>query len=521
MYGIAGLLTGRTLAGRYLIEAVIGRGGMGAVYRAVDERLSRPVAVKVIGTATVDPAEHARLRQRFHREARAAAALHHANVVQVHDFGTDPELDLDFLVMELLRGEDLAARLVRTGPPPLAVSLFILRHAARGLAAGHRAGMVHRDVKPGNIFLETEGDEARVKVLDFGIAQVESEEGTLTHLTQFGRSPFSPAYASPEQLRGEEAITPASDVFSLAAVGYQLATGRRPFTAAEPARVAAELAESLRLLKERAPALDDATAAVLVRGLAWDPAERYADAGLMADALEGRPVAAAAPAAARPSAPAPARPAVDLGDQTKLYAPGPTSSTPEMRPAAARPAAEQTQLAPPPAARRPIQASFPGADQVPQRRPAAPPAAAPAHLPPQGAPYAAQPRRPGPVRRFFRALWDFTVTTVALALFVGAWATAIMGVANGDERRVYLGAAASVLLTPLAVHRLTGRRGRYGFGVAGSILATIGAVYAVGMDADPAIGLAAIFGLQILACFAMSWLTRRKPRDEEAWQAGA
>ena len=512
---IEALLTGRTLADRYRIEAVIGRGGMGAVYRALDERLSRPVAVKVIGTATVDPAEHSRLRQRFHREARAAAALHHANVVQVHDFGTDPELDLDFLVMELLRGEDLAARLVRTGPPPLPVSLFILRHAARGLAAGHRAGMVHRDVKPGNIFLETEGDEARVKVLDFGIAQVESEEGTLTHLTQFGRSPFSPAYASPEQLRGEESITPASDVFSLAAVGYQLVTGRRPFTAAEPARVAAELAESLRLLKERAPALDDATHAVLVRGLAWEAAQRYADAGLMADALEGRPVAAAAPAAARPSAPAPPRAAVDLGEQTRLYSPGPTSSTPQM------PAAAQTQLAPS-VPRQPIQASFPGADQVPQRYPAAPPAAAPAaHAPQQAAPYPAQPRRPGPVRRFFRALWDFTVTTMALALFVGAWATAIMGVANGDERRVYLGAAASVLLTPLAVHRLTGRRGRYGFGVAGSVLATVGAVYAVGMDADPAIGLAAIFGLQILACFAMSWLTRRRARDEEAWQAGA
>src|SRR5215207_8097839 len=178
MYGIAGLLTGRTLAGRYLIEAVIGRGGMGAVYRAADERLSRAVAVKVVGAVTNDPAEQDRLRARFQREARAAAALRHTNVVQVHDFGTDAELDLDYLVMELLHGEDLSARLMRSGAPPLPVALSILRQAARGLSAGHRAGMVHRDVKPGNLFLEaTAGDEVHLRVLDFGIAQVQGGEG--------------------------------------------------------------------------------------------------------------------------------------------------------------------------------------------------------------------------------------------------------------------------------------------------------------------------------------------------------
>ncbi|HEX2204949.1 MAG TPA: hypothetical protein VHG91_16690, partial [Longimicrobium sp.] len=129
-------------------------------------------------------------------------------------------------------------------------------------------------------------------------------------------------------------------------------------------------------------------------------------------------------------------------------------------------------------------------------------------------PAAAAPRKPGRVRRFFRALWDFTVTTVSLALFVGAWGLAIQGVAIDDAQRVWLGMAAAVVFTPLAVHRLTGRRGRYGFGVLGSILATGGALYSVGRDADPAIGLAAVFGLQILACFAMAWLTRRTPREE-------
>ncbi|HEX5725461.1 MAG TPA: serine/threonine-protein kinase, partial [Longimicrobiaceae bacterium] len=269
MYGIAGLLTGRTLAGRYRIDAVVGRGGMGAVYRATDERLAREVAVKVIGAVTNDPAEHERLRARFHREARAAANLRHPNVVQVFDFGTERELDLDFLVMELLRGEDLAVRLTRAGAPPLHQAVSILQQAARGLGAGHRRGMVHRDVKPGNIFLEA-GDhpgEPHVKVLDFGIAQLGAEEGTLTHLTEYGRSPYSPAYASPEQLRGEEAVTAASDVFSLAAVGYHLLTGTRAFTASDPSRADAELAESVRRLRERVPGLDGAVHAALLRAL--------------------------------------------------------------------------------------------------------------------------------------------------------------------------------------------------------------------------------------------------------------
>src|SRR5688500_16971430 len=121
MYGIAGLLTGRTLCGRYRIDAVIGRGGMGAVYRATDERLGRAVAVKVIGITAADSEEHGRLQARFLREARAAAALHHPNVVSVYDFGTDPDVGLDFLVMELLQGEERAGLLATTAPPAGAV----------------------------------------------------------------------------------------------------------------------------------------------------------------------------------------------------------------------------------------------------------------------------------------------------------------------------------------------------------------------------------------------------------------
>ena len=526
MYGIAGLLTGRTLAGRYRIEAVIGRGGMGAVYRATDERLSRQVAVKVIGTSTTDLDEHARLRARFHREARAAAALHHPNVVQVHDFGTDPELELDFLVMELLQGEDLAARLVRSGPPPLGVSLSILRQAARGLAAGHRAGMVHRDVKPGNLFLEAGDtpDEPRVRVLDFGIAQVEADEnGTLTHLTAYGRSPHSPAYASPEQLRCDAAITAASDVFSLGAVGYHMLTGSRPFLSGDPERAALETAEAVRRLHERAPELDLGTHAALVRALALRPADRFRDAGELAEALG----AGVTSLGGRRASPAPVSVPSAEDDSTRLY-----ESDPAPRPAPAREPRPATTFSTPAArgfapAPEPAPQPRPEPQRVAQVVPA--PAAAASPLQPQTsaaleaamrAADRAMEKRPGRVRRFLQALWDFTVTTASLVLFVAAWWVAASGVVEDDPRRIWAGAAASVLFTPFAVHRLTGRRGRYGMGVLGALLASGLAVYYVGMDADPAIGLAAVFGLQILTCFALSWLTRRRPRkpreDEQA-----
>src|SRR5690606_18941169 len=288
MYGIEGLLAGRTLVDRYRIDEVIGRGGMGAVYRARDLRLSRPVAVKVISVATADAASHERLRARFQREARAAAALHHPHVVAVYDYGTDPGLGLDFLVMELLRGEDLAARLARKGPPAVATSLHILYQAARGLGAGHRAGLIHRDVKPGNLFLEP-GDrvgEVQVRVLDFGIAEIAAmEEETMTHLTVVGRSPFSPAYASPEQLLGETTLTPATDVFSLGAVGFQLLTGRRAFSTGDPRQQITQVMQAVQAELPRVAGLPTAVRIALQRSLARSPQDRFPHAGAFAEAI--------------------------------------------------------------------------------------------------------------------------------------------------------------------------------------------------------------------------------------------
>lgn len=286
--GIEALLVGRVLGGRYRIEEVIGRGGMGAVYRATDERLGRQVALKVVTVSgAMDSEARERLRARFFREARSAAALpHHPNVVPVYDYGSDESLGLDYLVMELLRGSDLATRLATGGMLPLPQALRILIEAARGIAVGHRQGLIHRDVKPGNIFLARDAnDEIQVRVVDFGIAKL-ADEDTAAQLTQDGRAPHSPAYASPEQLRGLSHLTPAADVFSLGAVGYQLVTGERPFDESDRNRMSLGIPVKPTPARKRNPALPASVEAIIHRALEFDPAKRYPDAAAMARELE-------------------------------------------------------------------------------------------------------------------------------------------------------------------------------------------------------------------------------------------
>ena len=332
--GFEGLLTGHTLVDRYLVEEVIGRGGFAAVYRAVDQRLGRTVAVKVIthsGSADVRD----EIQRRFQREARAIASLHHPNVVTVFDFGTDPVLGLDFLVMELLQGEVLSERLRRPEPIPVAEALRILLDAAAGVDAGHRAGLVHRDIKPGNVFLargEPRGD-FRVYVLDFGIARF--TEPDATQLTHSGRSFLSPAYASPEQLRGEGQVTPAADVFSLGVIGYQMLAREKPFRH-DRLHGRGDGDGDVVPLRERNPDVPPALADAIQRAMAEDPAERFPDAGAFARALmdaQAAPVAApappveATPVAVAPPPPAPAP--VQAGTAHPAVADEPASVAPE------------------------------------------------------------------------------------------------------------------------------------------------------------------------------------------------
>lgn len=277
------LLQGRTLAGRYEIREVIGSGGMSVVYRGLDRTLGRTVAVKVMSVRAGLAEDREALRARFRREAGAAASIpHHANVVQIYDYGTDPRLDLDFMVMELLEGRDLKHALAQ-GALPVPEALRVLREAARGLAAGHRVGLVHRDVKPANVFLTGAGEIESVCLLDFGIAKpLEADPGH--DLTRTGHVAYSPAYASPEQLRGERTVTPASDVYQLGLVAYEMLAGERPFDEADRSRIR-EGSQPALPVRGRWASAPAALREVVERALRFDPAERYAHAGEMAEAL--------------------------------------------------------------------------------------------------------------------------------------------------------------------------------------------------------------------------------------------
>jgi serine/threonine protein kinase len=220
-------LIGRTL-GHYRIVEKIGEGGMGEVYRAHDERLDRNVAVKVLAERVATSEDRV---ARFEREAKAIAKLSHPNILAIHDFGTEDETV--YAVTELLEGESLRQVLSREWPLPVNKALSVARAAAAGLAVAHAKGIIHRDIKPGNIFVTEDGV---VKILDFGLARSESEtmietvapEEAGLGLTTPGVILGTLGYMSPEQARGRPA-SPASDVFSLGCVLYEMLTGVGPF----------------------------------------------------------------------------------------------------------------------------------------------------------------------------------------------------------------------------------------------------------------------------------------------------
>ena len=253
---------------------------MATIHRAFDQRLDRPVAVKLLHPEVTKDAD---LADRFRREALAATVLRHPNIVACLDTGTDG--DQPYLVMDLVDGEDLAARLKRGGRLPPAQVARIGLDVARALGAAHLRGIVHRDIKPGNILL---GADGRALVTDFGIARLAADAEAARPGTTLG----SVHYFSPEQARGA-ATTPASDVYGLGLTMYEALTGARPFSGSTTEAIAlariGATAPSPKALRADVPSGLDA---VVVRALAPDPADRYANGNLMAAALE--PIAGAA-----------------------------------------------------------------------------------------------------------------------------------------------------------------------------------------------------------------------------------
>ncbi len=230
-------LVGHTLDEKYRLEAQLGIGGMGTVYRARHLLIDRPVAVKVLNQRFV---EDEAARTRFRREAKAAGRLQHTNAVTVTDFGESHD-GYVYLVMELLEGRTLREVLAKEAPldPARAVSLMMQISAA--VAAAHEAGIIHRDLKPANIFIVQRAEvPALVKVLDFGIAKLAADsldDDEPMTLTQVGAMIGTPRYMSPEQCDGVE-LTPASDVYSLGCILYEMLTGTVPFSGSTPLAIA-------------------------------------------------------------------------------------------------------------------------------------------------------------------------------------------------------------------------------------------------------------------------------------------
>src|SRR3954467_14294399 len=211
----------QVIHGRYRLEGRLGIGGISTVHRAFDTRLEREVAVKLLAEHL---AEDETFVSRFRREALAAARLVHPNIVQVFDFGLDDSTGQHFIVMELVDGPSCAQLLRDRGSLGVSETLEVIGQAARGLEHAHRNGVVHRDVKPGNLLL-SRSDEA-VKLADFGIARATEQSS----ITQVGSVLGTAAYLAPEQARGEEA-GPAADQYALGVVTYQMLAGRLPYEA--------------------------------------------------------------------------------------------------------------------------------------------------------------------------------------------------------------------------------------------------------------------------------------------------
>jgi serine/threonine-protein kinase len=377
------------LAGRYDLGERLGVGGMSTVRLARDRRLEREVAVKVLAEHL---AEDPQFVARFRREALAAARLVHPNIVQVFDFGLDEPTGRHYIVMEYIRGQSAAEILRERSILPVSEALAIVAHACRGLDYAHRNGVVHRDIKPGNLLRSEEGI---VKVADFGIARNIGDESSIT---QVGSVLGTAAYLAPEQAHGEEA-GPRADLYGLGVVTYQALSGRLPYEANSLTELALkQQREAPPLLNHLNPEVTPQLAAAVDRALALEAEDRFASAEEMREALAD---------GARGIGAMPEEDATHvLGSQT-----APTSVAARRDPATAD---------------QPVIARQP----QPSRRPAPPPAAA-------APPAARAARRQQPARRR-RGTFRRFITMVLVLVLAAAVAVAVAVGTSNNSNSVHL-----------------------------------------------------------------------------------
>lgn len=261
---------------RYRLNERIGEGGMAEVYLGTDVRLGREVAIKILRRQY---ASDRRFLDRFLQEARAMAGFSHPNIVNVYDVGREDRRY--YIVMEYVPGTDLRHLLKERGPLPVNEVLSIAEQIAQGVAAAHKKGIVHRDIKPGNVLITPAGD---VKVADFGIARAISEA---QHLTEPGVVWGTTAYLSPEQIRGN-AATPASDAYSIGVVLYEMLAGRPPFQGEDRVAIALQhLHEQPPKLRELNPKVPPGVEYLVNKALSKAPEDRFGDAEAFARAISG------------------------------------------------------------------------------------------------------------------------------------------------------------------------------------------------------------------------------------------
>jgi serine/threonine protein kinase len=387
------------IAGRYELGRRLGIGGMSTVQLALDRRLERNVAVKLLAEHLADDPAFV---SRFRREALAAARLVHPNIVQVFDFGFDEAAHHHFIVMEHVPGRSCAELLRERGQLDVKEAVEIVAQACRGLDYAHRNGVVHRDVKPGNLLVT---DDHVVKLADFGIAKATEQSS----ITQVGSVLGTAAYLAPEQARGEES-GPRSDLYALGVVAYQLLSGRLPYEAQSLTELALkQQREAPTLLHMLNPEVTPQLAAAVDRALALEAGDRFSSAEEMRQALaDGARGIGAMPEEDSTNV---------LSAQT-----APTSVSPRRDQATA----DQPAVV----ARRP----------QPSRRPTPPPAPAPTAQPSRAAQRGR--RRRGRLRRFLTML-------LVLALVVAGAAAAIIGTSNDNgavQLRQYAGHKAQDLI---------------------------------------------------------------------------